>query len=81
MPIPYEPDAEILSFEEADVYTRAAVLTAASWLIQDWPTRFVTCCRDAAVHHPALNRKGAISVRWFLEPTLSAYDPEANVLR
>jgi hypothetical protein len=75
MPNPYEPDAEILSFEEADVHARAAVLNAAGWLIQDWPTRFVTCCRDAEVRHPALNRKGVVSVRWFLEATVSAYEP------
>ncbi len=65
-PIPYEPDEEILAFEETDVVTRFHVLQAANWLMKDWPARFVACCREARVNHSALHQR-AINVRWYCE--------------
>jgi hypothetical protein len=64
--LPYEPDVELLAFEEADVLTRSHVLSAATWLMADWPARFVDCCREAEVGFSALHRR-AISVRWYCE--------------
>ena len=72
MPIPYEPDQDIVAFEEADVTSRSIVLLAASWLFQEWPTRFIQCCREAQVRYPALNRN-AISVKWYCEVAKDAY--------
>jgi TniQ len=72
VPLPYEPDAEILHFEELAVRSRALALEAAIWLLEEWPTRFVDCARAAEVTYPALNRN-AISVRWFNEVVMAAY--------
>jgi TniQ len=65
-PVPYEPDVELLTFEEADVLTRSHVLWAANWLMEEWPARFVECCREAEVSHSALHQR-AIRVRWYCE--------------
>jgi hypothetical protein len=72
VPLPYEPDAEILHFEELTVRSRALALEAAIWLIEEWPTRFVDCARTAKVTYPALNRN-AISVRWFNPVVMAGY--------
>jgi hypothetical protein len=61
VPIPYEPDGELLSFEETDVISRSHVLQAAGWLVENWPQRFIDCCREAEVGHSALHRKGVRS--------------------
>lgn len=73
LPLPYEPDAEILPFEELPVRSRALALEAAIWLTKEWPMRFVNCARAAKVQYPSLNRN-SISVRWFNEIIMAAYD-------
>ena len=80
IPIPYEPDQDIVPFEEADAATRATVSLAAGWLFQDWPNRFIECCHQADVQYPALNRN-AISVRSFFDVTTAAYDPGVHSVR
>jgi hypothetical protein len=40
VPIPYEPDQDIVPFEEADLATRLKALMAASWLFEGWPSPF-----------------------------------------
>ncbi|MBB5315824.1 hypothetical protein [Tunturibacter empetritectus] len=72
VPLPYEPDAEMLHFEELAVHARVLALEAAIWLTEEWPTRFVDCARTAEVSYPALNRN-AISVRWFNEVVMAGY--------
>lgn len=72
VPIPYEPDQDIVPFEEANVSFRSKVVLAAHWLFQDWPERFIDCCQEAKVQYPALNRN-AIQVLWFCEVATSAY--------
>lgn len=72
VPLPYEPDAEILHFEELSLLSRASALEAAVWLTEEWPTRFVDCARTAKVAYPALNRN-AISVPWFNEVIMAGY--------
>lgn len=72
VPLPYEPDEEILHFEELSVRSRALALEAAIWLLEEWPTRFVDCARAAEVTYPALNRN-AISVRWFNPVVMAGY--------
>ena len=72
VPLPYEPDEEILHFEELTVRSRASALQAAIWLLEEWPTRFVDCARAARVTYPALNRN-AISVRWFNPVVMAGY--------
>lgn len=72
VPLPYEPDAEILPFEELAVESRVLALQAATWLAEKWPTRFVDCARTAKVEYPALNRN-AISVPWFNEAAMAGY--------
>ena len=72
VPTPYEPDRDIVSFEEADVLSRSRALLAASWLFRDWPVRFVECCREATVNYPALNRN-AIRVKWYCDVAKDAY--------
>jgi hypothetical protein len=72
VPLPYEPDAEILPFEELTVESRALALQTAIWLAGEWPTRFVDCAMTARVEYPALNRN-AISVPWFNEGVMAGY--------
>ena len=76
VPAPYEPDQDIVPFEEADVSTRAKVSTAASWLFREWPARFIECCQEARVQYPALNRN-AISVSSYCRVATTAYEPQA----
>jgi hypothetical protein len=66
IPAPYEPDVELLAFEEADTLTRSHVLQAASWLMIEWPARFIRCSREAEVSYSSLHQK-AIGVRWYCE--------------
>jgi hypothetical protein len=72
VPLPYEPDAEILAFEELPVGSRALSLEAAVWLTEEWPVRFVNCAKSAEVVYPALNRN-AISIPWFNEAVMASY--------
>ena len=72
VPLPYEPDEDILHFEELAVRSRALALEAAIWLLEEWPARFVDCARTAEVTYPALNRN-AISVRWFNSAVMAGY--------
>ena len=77
IPIPYESDEDVVSFEEANVVTRSKVLSAASWLLEDWPVRFLESCWEAGVEHPALNRN-EISVPRFLQVAGAAYQPQPD---
>jgi hypothetical protein len=79
--IPYESDQHILPYEESDVATRANVLSAAIWLTEDWPNRFVSCSREAEVRYPALQRRGATAGRSFGEIAMSAYGEEQRSTR
>jgi hypothetical protein len=80
LPIPYKPDEGAVPFEESDVGTRYKVLSAASWLIDEWPGRFLECCWEAGVEHPALNRN-LISVPRFLQVAWAAYQFQPDPVR
>jgi hypothetical protein len=69
----YEPDVDSASFEELSAETRELALEAALWLIGNWPTRFLWCCKEGGIHGTVLNR-GAVSVPWFNEAVKSAYE-------
>ena len=72
VPVPYEPDPDIVPFEEATSSSRARVSLAAHWLFREWPSRFIKCCREAQVEYPALNRN-AVRIRWYCEAATVAY--------
>lgn len=81
VPIPYEPDQDIVPFEEADLATRVRTLLAATWLFDNWPERFIDCCVEAQIQYPALNRN-SIAVREYGEAAFSAYTKiERSTLR
>jgi hypothetical protein len=64
--MPYEPDADVVPFEEASVAERAGAMMSADWLIEDWPERFVQCCQEARIEFVAVNRYGAAArIRMF----------------
>lgn len=73
IPIPYEPDVEILAFEESNIETRSQVLCATGWLMEEWPDRFIECCSEAEVKYPALNRPNSIRVRSFCKIAARVY--------
>jgi hypothetical protein len=78
---PYKSDEHLLPYEESDVRTRAYVLSAATWLTEDWPNRFVSCSREAEVQYPALQRRGATAGKSFGEIAMSAYGEEQRPTR
>jgi hypothetical protein len=61
--------------ETEDIETER--LSAATWLLDDWPFRFTDCCREANVEYPALNRN-VISIANFHQVAMIAYSVEGR---
>lgn len=59
-------------FEFLDVDRRLQLMLRASWLLQDWPDRFVGCCREAGLTRSRITELPDLLPFW-LESTLTEY--------
>ena len=54
-------------FDYYSVAERNAILQVATWLLLDWPDRFLRVCREAKVRHSELVNQNTSLPHWFLE--------------
>jgi len=66
---PLGPEGQSNCFEKFEVHTRLWLLGAAAWLLAEWPTRFVSVCKEAGLSasDTVQNDKGTLPY-WYVEP-------------
>jgi len=63
------PEGKSHCFENLRVQTRLWLLSAAAWLLAEWPTRFIAVCKEAGLSasDTVQNDKGTLPF-WYVDP-------------